>query len=157
MMTEACALSDALRDFYSRCHRLMDRLMATSGASLARTKLLAYIAEEGPLRSADVVDHFGHAPRTVTEAIDALERDGLVRREPDRDDRRAKRISITAAGLAAIAASEPVQCAFVEQVFAALDSEERATLGALVGRLNRRLEEMNTALRQGQAPPAERG
>lgn len=135
-------VADALRDLYLRSHRVIDRTMAARGASLARTKLLLLIAREGSLRSADVATYFGHAPRTVTEAIDGLERDGLVRRDPDPADRRAKRISLTDAGAAVVRHTEGARRTFVEQVFGVLSPGECQTIVALIGRVNDRLAEM---------------
>ena len=135
--------------FYLGMHRAMDRLMKANGASSARTKLLLFIRRHDPVRSADIAEAFGHAPRTITEAIDGLERDGLVRRDPDPLDRRAKRISITPAGIAAVEASEPVREAFLNGVFDVLDESERATMALLFGKLNERL----ASLEEAEAPP----
>ncbi|HET8613316.1 MAG TPA: MarR family transcriptional regulator [Sphingomonas sp.] len=134
-MPDTLSLAEALRDFYIRIHRDLDRRMAAGGVSLARTKLLAFIRCRGDARSADIVAAFGHAPRTVTEAIDGLERDGLVRREPHPADRRAKRILITEAGEAAIAASEPIYHELVERVFGPLSPSEREALAAVMAKL----------------------
>jgi len=130
---------DALGEFYVGIHRAMDRLMKANGASFARTKLLLYIKRNGAMRAIDISEAFGHAPRTTTEAIDGLERDGLVRRDPDPLDRRAKRISVTPLGLAAVDASEPVRQAFLREVFVALDEAERETLAALLDKLTAQL------------------
>lgn len=134
--------ADALRDYYLRAHRLVDRLMAMHGTSLARTKLLMLVASDGPVRSTDIASALGQAPRTVTEAIDGLERDGLVRRDPDPDDRRAKRISVTAAGEAAIAASQPIRSRFLLDVFGALEKSELDELVRVIGKMNHRIEEL---------------
>ena len=80
------AAADALRDFYVRSHRTLDKLMAGEGASLARNKMLGHIERNSPVRAADLATAFGFAPRTITEAIDALERDGLVQRTGDISD-----------------------------------------------------------------------
>lgn len=133
-------VSEATRLFYRRSLRLVNRTMMRQGVSIARTRLLLFIERDGPVRSTDVVEAFGYSPRTVTEAIDALERDGLVTREPDPHDRRAKRISITPAGLAALQASEPSRRAFVSRVFDVLDADEAATFRHLLDKLNARLE-----------------
>jgi DNA-binding MarR family transcriptional regulator len=132
-------VSSALRDFYARAHRVVDRMMTTRGVSFARAKLLMHIVREGPLRSTDLADTFGYAPRTVTEAIDGLERDGLVRRDPDPDDRRAKRISLTPDGEKAAAASEAIRLEYMQALFGVLDAGERAEIVRLVGKLNDRL------------------
>ncbi|WP_454885329.1 MarR family winged helix-turn-helix transcriptional regulator [Sphingomonas oryzagri] len=135
-------LAESLREFYIRSHRVMDRLMRSHGASLARTKLLLYISRLRQPRSTDIAEAFGFAPRTVTEAIDALEREGLVRREADPNDRRAKRIVMTADGQNAIDASEPVRRELIDRLYNALSEEEAEQLAALLGRLIDRLGEI---------------
>jgi DNA-binding MarR family transcriptional regulator len=135
-------VADALRDFYLRSHRLMDRIMTARGASFARSRLLTYIAREGPTRSIDLASSFGYAPRTVTEAIDGMERDGLVMRHPDPDDRRAKRISLTAAGAAAAEAAEVSKREYLSSVFTVIDPQERDEIVRLIGKLNDRLADL---------------
>ncbi len=133
--------TDMLRDFYLRSHRAIDRIMAGEGASYARARLLMHVAREGPLRSVEIASSFGQAPRTVTEAIDGLERDGLVRRTADPSDRRAKLISITDAGRAAIEGAEASKQAYIDTVFGALSPEECGEIVRLIGKLNDRLRE----------------
>ena len=94
-LAECEQAAELLRDYFRRSTRVIDRMMAGHGASYARARLLIEIAKQGPLRSSDLAASFNFAPRTVTEAIDGMERDGLVRRDADPDDRRAKRISLT--------------------------------------------------------------
>lgn len=109
--------------------------MTADGASLARTKLLMLIERLGPQRASDIADVFALAPRTVTESIDGLERQGLVRRDPDPKDRRVKRIALTDAGRAAIAASEPTRRTLIDRVFGVLEPGEREELARLVAKL----------------------
>lgn len=135
-MTSPDQAADALRDFYLRSHRVIDRIMTARGASFARTKMLAHIAREGPLRSTDLAISLEYAPRTVTEAIDGLERDGLVKREPDAEDRRAKRVSLTQAGISAAKAAGASRERFVQAIFGALDDREREEFVRLVGKLS---------------------
>lgn len=132
----------ALRDFYQRSHRLIDRIMTAQGASFARTKILSEIARAGTLRSIDLAVSFGYAPRTVTEAIDGLERDGLVRRDPDSEDRRAKRISLTPTGEAAVKAAEGSRLKYLETVFGVLSIEECDEIVRVIGKLNARLSDL---------------
>lgn len=136
-------LSDKLRELYLRGHRVLNRAMTLNGASFARTRFLRFIASAETARSSDLAEVFGMAPRTITEAIDGLERDGLVRREPDAQDRRVKRISITAAGHAAIENSEPVRRAYLRDVFGSLTPEETRAFAALVDKVNGRLTIMD--------------
>lgn len=141
-MDDLEALFADLARVFLRSHRLLDRRMTAEGASLARTKVLMYLEEqEGEARAADIAEFFGVAPRTVTESIDALERDGMVRREVDPQDRRVKRLSITEVGLSATAATEPLRLALVEQIFGALNQEERAQLDHILAKLARAIGE----------------
>lgn len=137
-------LLDTMRDFAMRVGRLMNDVMRTHGASLAQMKLLNYIQREKSVRSTDISYAFAQAPRTVTEAVDALERDGLVRRDPDPSDRRAKLISLTPAGEAVIQDVEPSKQAMTKKMFEILEPEEEAQLLALLDKLNGRLAELAT-------------
>jgi DNA-binding MarR family transcriptional regulator len=136
-------LADALRDLYLRSHRVVDRMMTEQGASFARTRILLLINRRGPLRSTDIATALGHAPRTVTEAIDALERDGLVRRDADQNDRRAKRISLTGSAKAVIEEADSSRRTFVEDVFGVLSFAECRTFVSLIDRINVRLMDMS--------------
>ena len=62
--------------------------MSSAGLSLARTKLLTRIDEGEPMNQATLAGLLGLAPRSVTDAIDALERNGLVARIEDEGARR---------------------------------------------------------------------
>lgn len=129
------ALTSRFGKLYLRMHRLMDRRMSSKGMSLARTKLLMYLSREGPARAADLADFFQLAPRTVTESVDILERDGFLRRDPDPLDRRVKRISITEGGRAMVAATEPIRVELIEDIFGVLSDKERAQLSAILDKL----------------------
>src|ERR1700744_92612 len=100
-------IKDALRTIYVKSQKLLDRLLAPHGSSSARYALLAHIASHSDVRSADVIKAFALAPRTVTEAIDALEADGLIQRLPDASDRRAKVLKLTPSGTKLFRKLEP--------------------------------------------------
>ncbi|GLT02385.1 hypothetical protein GCM10007897_37920 [Sphingobium jiangsuense] len=118
-----------LASVFLMAHRQMDRAMTAQGASLARTKLLLYIQRcGGNARAADIAELFGQAPRTVTDALDALERDGLIQRATDAGDRRVKRIAITDEGERAIAATEPLRRDLVRDFCRLLTDEDRRVL-----------------------------
>ncbi|WP_298090921.1 MarR family transcriptional regulator [uncultured Sphingomonas sp.] len=128
-----------LRDLarvYLMAHRLTDRAMTAQGASFSRTRLLLLIqAGNGRARAADIAEVFTMAPRSVTDAVDGLERDGLVQRMPDPEDRRVKRLRITPAGERAILASEPMRVALTERLFVAFDDDDREKLDSLLQKL----------------------
>jgi DNA-binding MarR family transcriptional regulator len=132
-----------------RMRRLIDAHLAARGASMARLKLLAFLAEK-PRRSTDIVSFFDQAPRTVTQAIDALEQSGMVVRLPVPGDRRAKLVQITESGMAMLEESMPLYDAIVAQTFGSLTAEELAGLDAAIAHLNRIVDglEEDTGFRQ---------
>ncbi|CAM3205904.1 MULTISPECIES: MarR family winged helix-turn-helix transcriptional regulator [Sphingomonas] len=125
---------------YSLMHRVLDRRMVAEGASLARTKMLHYIANNAPVRAADVAEWFDLAPRTVTQAIDTMERDALVIRVPDLVDRRAKRLDITDKGRQVLRQTEPLRRELIEQAFSLLTEEDFGDFARILDRLELALE-----------------
>ncbi|TCM15728.1 DNA-binding MarR family transcriptional regulator [Novosphingobium sp. PhB165] len=135
-------MMEQLRDLHLRMYRLFNERMRAQGASLAQIKLLLLIERGGSVRSTDICDALGQAPRTVTEAVDGLEREGLAVRNPDPDDRRAKRISLTEAGRALIREVEPHKDAFTAQFFEVLTDADQASFLRILETLNDRLVDM---------------
>src|ERR1700733_6543930 len=132
-------IRDGLRKFYVRTQRMIDRLGAPYGLSAARMVLMSYIAERDGVRSADIIKTFDLVPRTVTEAIDAMEADGHVVRRADPSDRRAKVLSLTSAGRKLLDRVEPVRERMRGQLLGALSPREQAQFADLLGKLNDRL------------------
>ncbi|MGF2506635.1 MarR family transcriptional regulator, partial [Ralstonia pseudosolanacearum] len=142
-------LTGALRDFYIRSQHVLDTLLAEKGISWARMKLIYFIRHEGSVRSVDLMRAFGHAPRTVTEAVDALERDGLVERVPDPVDRRAKNISLTRAGEALYQSAEPIRRRLGAEICGVLDPAEQRVLQDMLTRMSQRLAMIEAAAERG--------
>lgn len=124
-----------------RMRRLIDSHLSSHGASMARLKLLAFLAEQ-PRRSTDVASFFDQAPRTVTQAIDSLEQNGLVARSPVPGDRRAKLVQITSAGKAMLEQGLPLYDGIVAQTFGSLTAEELAGLDAAIQHLDRIVDQL---------------
>ncbi len=69
----------------------------TDVGSLERAGLL-FRLKDGPCRAGRLAHNAKLSPSAITEIVEALERDGLVRRDADIDDRRAVRVGLTADG-----------------------------------------------------------
>lgn len=146
MEPQELALATA-KDFawvYLRLNRLIGRELSGSAASQAQMKLLAFL-QDGGKRSTDIAGYFGHSPRTVTQAIDALEKCGFVTRSALPGDRRAKLIEITDRGRAALLEVQPLYQAVLANAFGSLDGEELGDLERLLGRLLKRISELESA------------
>lgn len=140
--------------------RLIDTHLAAHGASMARLKLLAFLAEQ-PRRSTDIASFFDHAPRTVTQAIDWLEQHGLVSRSPVPGDRRAKLVQITDTGRAMLDEGLPLYDGIAARTFGSLTEEELAGLNAAILHLERIVDQLEeeAGFRKGRlaAPRKEDG
>ena len=73
----------------------------------------------------------------MTTVIDNLERDGLVRRERDTNDRRVIHIHITDAGTEKLEAVLPGHIAALVEEFSILTAEEQERLGQLCKKLGK--------------------
>lgn len=112
--------------------RLVDDKMAASGLSLARVKILRVIGENGPRRQVSLAESLGQAPRSVTQAVEALERDGLVVRTADPDDQRAKLVALTPSGADSLAAGEDAGGQALADIFGTLGPAGLACLDDLL-------------------------
>ena len=112
---------------HHRMFRAVNDAMSECGLSLARTKVLKRLAEQGPTRQSTLAADFGLAPHSITDIVDALERQGLAERRPDATDRRAKLVAITDAGEACLEVASAARDRLLKQIFGALTQEDRAT------------------------------
>lgn len=125
--------------------RVADELMrsleihATGRFGLSRGRLgvllwLESSADAG-LRPAELADRLRVTRATISVLLDGLERDGLVARRADPDDRRARRVVLTRTGRARVRAIAPVHAARLATVTRMLEPEERAQLLVLLDKL----------------------
>lgn len=93
---------DAVRAL-ARVARVLER--ATAGLGMAQYRVLSAIAS-GEGRASRVARRFALGKPTVSAAVEALCRDGLVERKESADDQRAVELSLTAAGSALLESTE---------------------------------------------------
>jgi DNA-binding MarR family transcriptional regulator len=127
---------------HHRMRRAVDEGMAACGLTMARTKVMAQLDRRGPTRQSTLAAEFGFAPHTITDIVDALERDGLVVRRPDLTDRRAKLVALTDRGQVALAAAAGTRERLMKHVFGALDGADRATMMRLLDVLDGAIAEL---------------
>jgi DNA-binding MarR family transcriptional regulator len=117
---------------HRRMFRAVNEEMSECGLSMARTKVLMRLREQGPTRQSVLAADFGLAPHSITDIVDALERQGLAERRPDAADRRAKLVAITDAGEACLSVASATRERLLKQIFGALSQEDRVTLVRLL-------------------------
>jgi len=132
-------VGEAYLDLHHQLHRICDQAMGAAGLTLARAKVLNRLDDMGPMNQATLAGLLGHAPRSVTETVDALERDGLVARTSDENDRRARIVALTDAGRDASEAARVVRAKVMDEIFGSLSATERASFAALLTRVRTQL------------------
>jgi DNA-binding MarR family transcriptional regulator len=129
-------LGEAYLSLVHKMRRVADERLADSGLSMPRIKLLQYLSVSGPTRQNVIASCFDVAPRSVTDMVDCLERDGLATRHDDPTDRRAKLVALTPAGNDVAVTAGVARDQLFEQIFGALDADDRATLLGLLTTLD---------------------
>jgi DNA-binding MarR family transcriptional regulator len=88
----------ALRIAGRALHHMQERWAEKHGLSEGRLGVLFRLLRCGPTPLGDLATDLDSTPRNITGLVDHLERDGLVERVPDPEDRRSVRASLTEAG-----------------------------------------------------------
>lgn len=96
-----------------------------------------WLAPEHQLRAVDLCIRTRKSPSHMSRVIDRTERDGLTRRQPDPNDRRAQYVVLTKAGEQAVDVFAPLLVEVLDRViFATLSSDEIETLVDLLTRIS---------------------
>jgi DNA-binding MarR family transcriptional regulator len=103
------------------------------GLSLAKYQMLARLVEAGePLPLSALAERCACVRSNVTQLVDRLEADKLVRRSPDPHDRRSIRAELTDAGRARHAEALAALRAAEDRLYAGLSPEARLHLAELL-------------------------
>ena len=125
--------------------RAVNDEMSAAGLSMARTKMLRRLQEQGPTRQSVLAADFELSPHSITDIVDALERLGLAERRPDPVDRRAKLVAITDAGQSALDVANVTRERLLTQIFGSLTEDDRAALLRLLGQLDDAVQQVTAA------------
>ncbi|HTR93381.1 MAG TPA: MarR family transcriptional regulator [Trebonia sp.] len=130
-------LADLVHRLTRRLRRAQAERLGPLGLTPAQERAMRMIARnEEPLRMTEIADRLGIVPRSLTTVIDALEEDGLVRREVDPRNRRAILLHLTDRGTAVRDELREARRRAAEDLFAPLSDADRETLGGLLTRLD---------------------
>jgi DNA-binding MarR family transcriptional regulator len=116
--------------------RRFDGLLRPTGLTNAQFSLLMALNRPEPATIRPLAALLGADRTTLTAALKPLQREGLVMVEPDPDDRRGRRVRLTPAGAARLAAAVPIWAEGHAALEKELDDPDalRAGLLALAGR-----------------------
>ncbi len=117
-------------------------LCADAGLTPAQFQVLAELGgrDLAPMTASDLARAIVLTSGGMTPVLDQLEERGLIRRQVDSEDRRARRITITEKGRSAVGQVLHRQMAHHQAMNAALSPEERDQLSTLLRKLLLALE-----------------
>lgn len=140
-------LQRVLSKLFSVLRRGDTRGAGNTGAgdlTLAQLSILLTLLESGPIRMTELAAHERVRTPTTTVAIRRLEKLGLVKRSRDPSDLRAVLVEVTPRGLVQHREALDARRAFLASMLANLSPEDRATLNAAIGSLERLGEQPTT-------------
>lgn len=106
--------------------RAFNEELSPQGVTFRQAQVLACLAIAGPLAQTDLAERMRIEPPTLVGVLDRMERDGWIRRDGDKHDRRRKLIQATAAA----------RPAWAKIVTVANRVRERATRGMTANQLS---------------------
>jgi MarR family transcriptional regulator for hemolysin len=115
--------------------RAFDDHLSAVGGSGATWLVLSSLAEGAHGTQGELAAAVGVRSPTLTHHLDRLERQGLVKREPDPANRRVQRVALTDAGEALFVRLRRSAAAFDGRLTAGLDDDELALLRRLLWHL----------------------
>jgi DNA-binding MarR family transcriptional regulator len=119
---------------YDRGNQL--RVIDETGLSMTQCKVLLELGGLGHAAEAwqvsDLAELFGVSVPSMSRAVDALVRSKLATRVEDRDDRRVRRVKITAKGKDLVATIVTVRMTGIEAFVTTLTAAQRRKLDAAV-------------------------
>ncbi|MGA3353965.1 MAG: MarR family transcriptional regulator [Acidimicrobiales bacterium] len=134
----------------ARCigqHRVHERLQRASGVRIDRAgaALLYMLLAHGDSRVTGLADRLGVDAPSVTRKVQQLEKEGLVTRRADAEDRRASCIQLTASGRRTLESVLKARRAWFDRV---LEGWEEADLLAFASMLSRFANSLEQDLEQ---------
>jgi DNA-binding MarR family transcriptional regulator len=127
---EELALAEAVFAMFSLFKSVtIDAAQSCSLGSPERARIL-WSLKAGPVRAGGLAQVARLSPSAVSETVEGLERDRLVRREADSEDRRAVRVVLTAEGRRDLQHFEQACAAALTERLAPLTAAQRQRIRA---------------------------
>ena len=143
-MNEICGLEDVgtdplVRTLLGAAQRLQLRVetaLGASGLSLTKLGILHHLVQAGePVQLSRLADRISCVKSNITQLVDRLETEGLVKRVSDPGDRRSVRAEITGQGRERYESGAKILGEQEESLLRCLYDEEREQLAKLLERL----------------------
>jgi DNA-binding MarR family transcriptional regulator len=133
---------------------LDDQVLSSFGTSPGRFNLLMMLkhCHVGEATPANLAEKTGVTRATITGLLDGLEKEGLVERWPDPENRRSVRVTLKTAGQEFLERVGPAYCRWFTSVVESLDEQEKEQLLTLLEKIQTRLSQMSGQYRKTLNP-----
>jgi DNA-binding MarR family transcriptional regulator len=122
---------------FEQLFELLRRLTPRAELSLTAASTLRRLERDGPCRLCDLAGPEGVTQPAMTQLVTRLEREGLATRGSDPDDGRAVVVSVTPAGVAAVARRRAARAEALSPLLHGLPTADRAAILAALPALDR--------------------
>lgn len=119
-------------------------LEAGFGLTPGDGRTLSHVGRANGARQNVLAERLGVEAMTLSGALDRLEARGLVLRQPDASDRRAKLVSLTEAGEELLARLQPLGASLCKDAAAGLGAAEWASLIEMLKRVRSNLQTLRS-------------
>jgi DNA-binding MarR family transcriptional regulator len=145
-MTSTSQLIETIRHFMDIAmhHSLHERahLAKITGLSLPQFGILMQLHYRGTCGISQLSDRFDISNAAASQLVDKLVQSGLIQREEDPHDRRAKLLNLTEKGIGLIQQGTEGRYRWVEELARKLSPEEREQVSAALSILTRVAQEV---------------
>ena len=138
---EELALADSLWGIFRLFKAVIHRATQTVESSSPERARILYSLKAGACRAGLLATKAKVTPSSITEVVEDLEREGLVRRESDPEDRRAVRVALTAEGRRHIQRFEHAMAVALADSLQGLTATQRHRIKAAFGDLREAIED----------------
>jgi DNA-binding MarR family transcriptional regulator len=139
MGTKVSSSGSLLQALTRADHLFSNRLEAAleaDGLSIAKFGVLRELRSVGePLPLGQLAERLACVKSNITQLVDRLEADGLVRRVPDLEDRRSTRAEITEEGRRRYEVGLKAQLSLEQELVQGLSSDEQLQLASMLEKL----------------------
>lgn len=154
---EVEAIVERIQGIGRRIKRSMMAVLAEHGLTLQEWQVLSHLRNRGnPCESSpgEIADQLELSSGAVTNRLDRMEQSGLIRRQPDPDDRRGVVIELTDEGRRAYEAAASTQARREAFFASALTGKQQQELNALLRTLMLAFERAEADAKAGKDGPA---
>lgn len=128
--------------FMNRSMRGWHLFAKSTGLSMPQFSVLMQLHHRGACGMSEVSERFEITPAAASQLVDKLVQSGLIVREEDPSDRRAKLLNLTEKGEELIRQGHVERYRWVEELGRKLTAEERAQVSEALDRLTSAAQEL---------------